>query len=150
MSPTTGPPENFKTQPERMLFRRPIMIAIVILAIVGGVSTFYAWDYRPQTLVNDTVSIKESQLWTMSVDLLFGDRTTQLSVETYQIPVFVTFWWQSGTNAFVLLQSQPVAVNSTWATTVTLHNSGGQYNVLVSKSETHGEGLTNIHVKVTI
>jgi hypothetical protein len=122
----------------------------MVLAIVGGVLTFYAWDYRPQTLVEDTVSIKESQLWTMSVDLLFGDRTMQLSVETSQIPVFVTFWWQSGTNAFVYIQSQPVAVNSTWTTTVTLHNSGGQYNLLVTKSETQGEGLTNIDVKAAI
>jgi hypothetical protein len=133
-----------------MLSRRPVIIAIMILGIVGGVLTFYAWDYRPQTLVEDTVSIKESQLWTLSVDLFFGDRTMQLSVETYQIPVFVTFWWQSGTNAFVYLQSQPVAVNSTWTTTVTLHNSGGQYNILVTKSETQGEGLTSIHARATI
>ena len=122
----------------------------MVLAILVSVAAFYAWDYRPQTLADETLSIKESHLWTMNIDLSFGSRSVQITVDTYQIPVFVTFWWQSGTNAFVYLQTQQVSVNSTWTTSVTLHNSGGQYNLLVAKSEARGEGLTIIHVRSTI
>ena len=102
-------------------------------------------------MVDDSRSIKESYSWTIGVDLSFGDRSLQISVETYQIPAFVNFWWQSGTNAVVYFQAQPVSVNSTWTTSVTLHNSGGQYHVLVAKSEAYGEVLaTTVHVTVTI
>jgi len=97
-----------------------------------------------------TLPIKEQYLQQLNVDLSFGDRNVGITVETYALPVYVTLWWQSGTNALVYLQNQPVAVNSTWTTTVMLHNSGGQYSFLVSKNELYGEGLTTIHFRITI
>jgi len=130
--------------------RRIVILAIAIITIVGPVGIFYAWDYRAQTLIDDTVSIRESYVQQFSIDLSFGSRNVEIAVETHTIPVYVTFWWQSGPNAVVYLRSQPVAVNSTWTSSVTLHNSGGQYSVLAEKSEAYGEGLTTVHVRITV
>jgi len=122
----------------------------VVIAIAGCLVISYAWDYRPQTLTDVTIPIKEQYLQQVSVDLSFGDRNVEIAVETYALPVYVTLWWQSGTSALIYLKNQPVTVNSTWTTSVTLHNSGGQYSFLVSKNEVYGEGLTTIHVSITI
>jgi len=130
--------------------RKALLVTVMIIAIVGALAIFYGWEYRPQTLIDETVSIKEEYVRQISVDLSFGDRNAQITVETYTIPVYATLWWQSGTNALLYFQNQPVAVNSTWTTTVTLHNSGGEYSFLVAKSEAFGEGLTAIHVRITV
>ena len=121
-----------------------------MFVIVGVFTTFFAWEYRPQTLIDENVSIKEEYVRQLSVDVSFGNRNLQITLETYTLPVYATLWWQSGTNALVYFQSQPVAVNSTWTTTVTLHNSGGEYSFLVAKSEAFGEGLTAIHVRIAV
>src|SRR5207245_10626951 len=92
--------------------RRIVILAIAILTIVGPVGIFYAWDYRAQTLIDDTVSIRESYVQQFSIDLSFGSRNVEIAVETHTIPVYVTFWWQSRTNAVVYLRCQPVDVKS--------------------------------------
>jgi hypothetical protein len=133
----------------RGVFRKRILILVtIVVAIVLGVVGFYAWDYRRQTLIDDTVSIKEQQTWQFGLDLSFGGRDVQVSIETYNIPIYATLWWQSGTEAVLYVQHQPVGVNSTWTASVTLRNSGGQYSIIVSKNELYGEGLTTIHVRI--
>ena len=118
----------------------------MILVTFGA---FYAWEYRPQTLIDETVPIKEEYLRQLNVTVLLGNRNVAVTVQTYNIPVFVTLWWQSGTSASVYVQDEAVAVNSTWTRSVTLHDSGGRYQLIVNKNESFGEGLTTIHVRVT-
>ncbi len=146
----TRPGSNETLRPRIWRRRKSLLVAIVTLAIVGSFGIFYAWEYRTQVLLDETASIKETYIRQLNFNVFFGNRGMGVTVETYKIPVYVTLWWQSGTNAFVYLQDQPVAVNSTWTTSVTLHNSGGHYWFLVAKSEAFGEGLTTIHVRVTV
>ena len=106
-------------------------IAIIGVILVGAI---YAWDYRPQTLVDETTSIKESYVRQLNIDTSFGSRNVNITVETFQIPVLVIFWWQQGTtNARILFGNQPVQVNSTFTTNVSVQNSGGIYYLMVAK-----------------
>jgi hypothetical protein len=134
----------------RIFHKRIVILAVVIIGMAGSLVIFYAWDYRPQTLADVTVSIKEQYSQPFNVDLVFGDRNVEVVVQTSNLPVYATLWWQSGTNALIYIKSQPVSVNSTWTSSVTLHNSGGQYFFLVAKNEAYGEGLTTIHVRIAV
>src|SRR5436309_15275877 len=100
-------------------------IAIIGVILVGAI---YAWDYRPQTLVDDTTSIKESYVRQLNIDTSFGSRNVNITVETFQISVLVIFWWQQGTtNAIILFCSQQFKVNSTVKTHVSVQQSVGNY-----------------------
>ena len=121
-------------------------LAIVMLVIVGVLAfvTFYAWEYRPQTLVNETTTIKESFVWQMNVDVTFGSRNVEITVETLTHPVLVTFWWQKGaTIAKLYLGNQLVDVNSPSTMNVSVHDSGGIYYLMVQKSEVACAPCTN-------
>ena len=108
-------------------------IAIIGLILFGAI---YAWDYRPQTLVDETTSIRESYVRQFNIDTTFGSRDVKITVETLQIPAYVIFWWQQGTtNARILFGNQQVLVNSTLTTNVSVQNSGGTYYLMVEKSE---------------
>src|SRR5437870_8875935 len=79
--------------PHRKL-QRLLMIIVIIIILFGVI---YGWDYRPQTLIDETTSIRESYVRQVNIDTSFGSRNVEIVVETLQIPTYVTFWWQQGT-----------------------------------------------------
>src|SRR6266487_1365106 len=148
--------------PKRRFWKGKIPLLIIITAIIGLIlfGGIYSWDYRSQTLVDETTSIKESYVRQFNIDTTFGSRNVEITVETLQIPAYVIFWWQQGTtNARILFGNQQVLVNSTFTTNVSVQNSGGTYYLMVAKSETtctpcmnceSPTCITTIHVVVKV
>lgn len=162
ITPQMSPMPRGSSAPKRRLphrkLQRLLMIIVIIIIILFGV--IYGWDYRPQTLIDETTSIRESYVRQVNIDTSFGSRNVEIVVETLQIPTYVTFWWQQGTtNARILFGNQQVQVNSTSTTNVSVQNPGGTYYLMVAKSETECAPcmnceaptcVTTIHVVVKV
>src|SRR5438876_11237942 len=78
-----------RRRPRRKL-QRLLMIIVIIIIILFSV--IYGWEYRPQTLIDETTSIRESYVRQVNIDTSFGSRNVEIVVETLQIPTYVTFW----------------------------------------------------------